>query len=281
MKIGIIGNGFVGSAMVHGFSLTVDDVLIHDVDETKSNSTLKNLVDQTDCIFICLPTPMFENSGIDLSIIDNSLTQIDNLGIDMSEKVIVIKSTVVPGTTRGFSKKFERFNFVFNPEFLTERRARLDFINTARIVLGGDPKDVEKVEKVYKLRFPYTQLIKTDFESAELIKYMANCFFATKIAFMNEMKQICEKSGANWEHAMEGFVSDGRIGNSHLDVPGHDGFLGFGGKCFPKDINAMISRAQALGIDPKVMKAAWEKNLEVREHLDWYDIKGAVTLKDD
>lgn len=281
MKIGIIGNGFVGSAMVHGFSLSVEEVLIYDVDETRSTSTLRNLVEQTDYIFICLPTPMFENSGIDLSIIDNSLKEIDDLGIDMSEKVVVIKSTVVPGTTREFSKKFQRFNFVFNPEFLTERRARLDFINTARIVLGGDLKDVEKIEKVYRVRFPYTQLIKTDFETAELIKYMANCFFATKIAFMNEMKQICEKSDANWEHAMEGFVSDGRIGNSHLDVPGHDGFLGFGGKCFPKDINAMISRAQALGVDPKVMKAAWEKNLEVREHLDWYEIKGAVTVKED
>jgi len=281
MKIGIIGNGFVGSAMVHGFVLHAEEILIYDVDSEKSTSSLKDVVEQTDCIFVCLPTPMFENSGIDLSIIDNCLADIDKLNIDMSEKVIVIKSTVVPGTTREFSRKFERFNFVFNPEFLTERRARLDFINTARIVLGGEAKDVDKVEKIYRVRFPYTQLIKTDFESAELIKYMANCFFATKISFMNEMKQICEKTGANWEHAMEGFITDGRIGNSHLDVPGHDGFLGFGGKCFPKDINAMISRAQALGVDPKVMKAAWEKNLEVREHLDWYEIKGAVTVKED
>ena len=76
---------------------------------------------------------------------------------------------------------------------------------------------------------------------------------------------------------MEGFILDGRIGNSHIDVPGHDGDYGFGGKCFPKDINAIIHKAEELGIDPTVMKAAWKKNLEVRKKLDWYDIEGAVS----
>ena len=172
-------------------------------------------------------------------------------------------------------------NFVFNPEFLTERKARLDFINTSRIVLGSNKQiALDIVEDLYKLRFPYTPIIKTDFGTAQLIKYMANCFFATKVSFMNEMYQVCEKINGDWDKAMEGFITDGRIGNSHIDVPGHDGDMGFGGKCFPKDLNAMIKRAEELGVTPSVMKGAWAKNQEVRSDLDWFDIPGAVSYKD-
>jgi UDPglucose 6-dehydrogenase len=106
---------------------------------------------------------------------------------------------------------------------------------------------------------------------------MANCFFATKVSFMNEMHQICKAIEGDWETAVNGFMSDFRIGNSHIDVPGHDGDFGFGGKCFPKDINAMIKKAEELGVDPTVMKGAWEKNKQVRKNLNWYDIPGAVT----
>jgi len=280
MKIGIIGNGFVGSAIVHGFVLHTSDILIHDKNETKSLNTLREVVDGTNVIFVSLPTPMYESGEADLDIIYNCFEDIKKLNLNCSNKVFVLKSTVVPGTTRDLSIKFPEFNFVFNPEFLTERRARLDFINSARIVIGGPEKSVNLIEELYRIRFPYVKIVKTDFETAELIKYMANCFFATKISFMNEMKQIAEAIGVNWEQAIDGFISDGRIGNSHIDVPGHDGELGFGGKCFPKDINALIKRAEDLGIDPKVMKAAWEKNLEVRKNLDWYSIEGAVTVGD-
>ncbi len=278
-KIGIIGNGFVGSAIVHGFVLHTKDILIHDKNPQKSLNSLEELVLKTDLIFLCLPTPMHENGECDLQIIKSCLEEIRQTNIDCSNKIFVLKSTVVPGTTRDLSELFPQFSFVFNPEFLTERRARLDFINTARVVLGGEEKHTKIVEDLYRVRFPHVKMIKTSFETAELIKYMANCFFATKISFMNEMKQIASKIGADWNDAMNGFVSDGRIGNSHLEVPGHDGQLGFGGKCFPKDINAIIRKAESLGVDPKVMKAAWEKNLEVREILDWYEIEGAVTKK--
>jgi UDPglucose 6-dehydrogenase len=106
---------------------------------------------------------------------------------------------------------------------------------------------------------------------------MANCFFATKVSFMNEMFQFCEAIGGDWDAAVEGFITDGRIGNSHIDVPGHDGDFGYGGKCFPKDINAMIKKSEDLGLDPKMLKASWEKNKEVRKKLDWFDIPGAMT----
>ena len=225
---------------------------------------------------------MFESGECDLSIVNNVVSRyqyfLKSRVNHSKEQVLVIKSTVVPGTVEKLAKKYPNVRFVFNPEFLTERKARLDFINTARIVLGSDSDSAfEIVENLYKLRFPYTKIIKTDFGTAQLIKYMANCFFATKVSFMNEMRQVCDRIGGDWESAVEGFITDGRIGNSHIDVPGHDGDFGFCGKCFPKDLNAMIKRAEDLGINPCVMKGAWEKNSEVRTDLDWYDIPGAVT----
>jgi len=278
MKIGIVGNGFVGSAIIHGFVLHVDDILIYDKDQGRSTHTLHEIAQQSDVVFICVPTPMFETGECDLSIVEEVVDEMCSFGDRNKEMVVVIKSTVVPGTVESLSEKFPNIDFVFNPEFLTERRARLDFINTSRVVLGGTSQiALEKVESLYRIRFPYVKIVKTDFGTAQLIKYMANCFFATKISFMNEMKQICDAIDGNWDEAMDGFISDGRIGNSHIDVPGHDGSLGFGGKCFPKDINAMISKSLELGINPTVMIAAWQKNLEVREDLDWLRIKGAVS----
>jgi UDPglucose 6-dehydrogenase len=281
MKIGIIGNGFVGSAIMHGFVLHAEDIMIYDKDPKRSTHSIKYLVNKSDVIFVCVPTPMFESGECDLSIVESVVEELSHYNC-IKEKVVVIKSTVVPGTTESLAKKYTDMNFVFNPEFLTERKARLDFINTARIVLGSNnPLANDIVEKLYRLRFPYTKIIKTDFGTAQLIKYMANCFFATKVSFMNEMHQICEAINGDWDLALEGFITDGRIGNSHIDVPGHDGDYGFGGKCFPKDLNAMIKRAEELGVSPNVMKGAWEKNKEVRVDLDWYDIPGAVSKKNE
>lgn len=282
MKIGIIGNGFVGSAIMHGFVLHIDDIMIYDKDPRRSTHQLENLAADCEVLFVCVPTPMFESGECDLSIVENVVDEICSCSQRKDDQVIVIKSTVVPGTVESLAEKYPDVDFVFNPEFLTERKARLDFINTSRIVLGSNkPKAIEIVEKLYRVRFPYTKIIKTDFGTAQLIKYMANCFFATKVSFMNEMFQICEAIDGNWDEAMEGFITDGRIGNSHIDVPGHDGDLGFGGKCFPKDLNAMIKRAEAMGLNPSVMKGAWDKNTEVREDLDWYDIPGAVSKNND
>ena len=281
MKIGIVGNGFVGSAIMHGFVLHTDDIMIYDKDPKRSTHDLGELILHSDVVFICVPTPMFASGECDLSIVEGVVDEIITsypITHRRKDQVLVIKSTVVPGTTERLAAKYPDMNFVFNPEFLTERKARLDFINTARIVLGSNnKKSLQKVEDLYRLRFPYTKIIKTDFGTAQLIKYMANCFFATKVSFMNEMYQICKAIDGNWDKALEGFITDGRIGNSHIDVPGHDGDFGFGGKCFPKDLNAMIKRAEELGVSPDVMKGAWEKNKQVRQDLDWYDIPGAVS----
>ena len=160
-------------------------------------------------------------------------------------------------------------NIIFNPEFLTQRSAKYDFINQSRFVLGGEEDYTQQVAELYRWRFGKTiQVIMTNFETAEMIKYMNNCFFATKVSFMNEMKLVAEKCSVDWDTAIEGFVSDGRIGHSHIQVPGPDGKYGFGGECLPKDMKAMIEFSNKLGLDLNTLKGAWGTNLHIRPKED-------------
>jgi len=108
---------------------------------------------------------------------------------------------------------------------------------------------------------------------------MNNCFFALKVSFLNEMRILADKCGVQWETAVDGFVRDGRIGHSHLQVPGPDGKFGFGGSCFPKDLRAIIQFAEENGVDTRTLKAAWETNLEVRPERDWEELKGRSVIK--
>ena len=276
LQVGILGNGFVGSAIVKGFVLHAI-VRIFDVNPQRSTHSFKETVNNSDVIFLSVPTPMKRNSGeIDVEILDSVIDRISRENF-REDNVLVIKSTVVPGTVERYMKDYPNLNIVFSPEFLTERAAHLDFINASRIILGGKKEDVNKVEKAFRVRFPYKRIIKTDVTTAQFIKYMANCFFSTKISFMNEMKQASDAMGADWKEVMEGFIADGRIGNSHLEVPGHDGSKGFGGKCFPKDLNAFICALTRAGVKPIVLQSAWDKNIEVREVHDWLDIEGATS----
>ena len=276
MKIGIVGNGFVGSSVAFGFSPQTGcdaEIKIYDKDESKSTHSLSETL-ESDFIFVSVPTPSNSDGSINLDIVYDCFSEMSMLN-KRKDNVILLRSTVVPGTTRKLKNKFRNLNIVFNPEFLTERSAKFDFINQSRFILGGKQSDVEKVSKLYCDRFGNsTPVIKTNYETAEMIKYMSNCFFATKVSFMNEMYQIAEKVNVDWDDAVSGFVSDGRIGHSHLGVPGHDGKFGFGGSCFPKDIQAMIEFAEMFGIEPTVLKGAWKKNLEVRPEQDWKQLKG-------
>jgi UDPglucose 6-dehydrogenase len=171
---------------------------------------------------------------------------------------------------------------VFNPEFLTERSANFDFISQTRFILGGDKNLTDQVANLYRDRFGKTlSCIQTDLESSELIKYVCNIFFATKISFLNEMKLISDKVGANWEDVIEGFVRDGRVGNSHSSVPGHDGRFGYGGSCFPKDVQALIHFGDSIGIDLPVVQGSWDTNLNVRPEKDWEKLLGRAIMEEE
>ncbi|RPG57165.1 MAG: UDP-glucose/GDP-mannose dehydrogenase family protein [Flavobacteriales bacterium TMED96] len=282
-NIGIIGKGFVGTAVAAGFSPHTGydaKVRIYDVDPAKSTHSLHETVNESEVIFVSVPTPASKDGAIDLSIIHAVLKDISSV-IERDDNIILIRSTIVPGTSLKLQKLYPKLNIVFNPEFLTERSAHFDFINQARVILGGDSNHTEKVAKLYKHRFgAYLPVIQTTYETAELIKYMNNLFFATKVSFLNEMLLVAEKVDADWEMAVEGFILDGRIGHSHVKVPGHDGKRGFGGSCFPKDIQAMINFAKDLDIDMNVLEGAWKTNLQVRPEKDWENLKGRAVSED-
>ena len=274
MKIGIIGNGFVGNSIAFGFSPT-HEIRIHDKDPKRTLNTIEEVL-ECDFIFVAVPTPMNRDGSISLKVVEKALQEISEK--NTKNNIIILKSTMVPGSTNNFIKQFPKLNIVFNPEFLTERTAKLDFLTQARIVLGGSKRLTKRVAKIFEERFMHTYIIETDTITAEMIKYMNNIFFASKVAIMNEMKMMCDAIGANWKQALAGFAADQRIGDSHLNVPGPDGKMGFGGSCFPKDINAFISYANELGVKIPTIEGAWETNLNVRPEQDWKKLRGrAVT----
>ncbi len=282
MKIGIVGKGFVGSAVQFGFSPNTGcdaTVKVYDKDPNKSQDSLEDVMNHSDFIFLSVPTPSNQDGSISLEVVDSALNDINK--INKRENIILLRSTMIPGSTRKFQEKYPKLNLVFNPEFLTERSANFDFINQSRFIVGGEARCTKKVADLYRWRFGDSiPVIESNYETAELIKYMNNCFFATKVSFMNEMKLVSDKCGADWDLAVEGFIRDGRIGHSHLNVPGHDGKFGFGGSCFPKDIQAMIDFGNSLGLSMDTLTGAWETNLKVRPEKDWEKLKGRAVVND-
>ena len=274
MKIGIIGNGFVGNSIAFGFSPT-HEIRIHDKDPKRTLNTIEEVL-ECDFIFVAVPTPMNRDGSISLKVVEKALQEISEK--NTKNNIIILKSTMVPGSTNNFIKQFPKLNIVFNPEFLTERTAKLDFLTQARIILGGSKRLTKRVAKIFEERFMHTYIIETDTITAEMIKYMNNVFFASKVSIMNEMKMMCDAIGANWKQALAGFAADQRIGDSHLNVPGPDGKMGFGGSCFPKDINAFISYANELGVKIPTIEGAWETNLNVRPERDWENLKGRAIV---
>ena len=285
INIGIIGFGFVGSSVAYGFSAQTGfdqaKLRIFDKNPSKSTHTLDEVLGESDFIFLSVPTPSNIDGSINLSILESVIDEINTHGTK-DGCVVLVRSTVIPGTTRRFQEKYKNVTLVFNPEFLTERSAKFDFINQARFILGGEPEDTNKVAELFSIRFgSSTPTIQTNFETAEFIKYMNNCYFATKVSFMNEMKLIADQSGVDWNTAVDGFVRDGRVGHSHLAVPGPDGKCGFGGSCFPKDIQAMMSHARNIGVEPSVLDGAWKTNLNVRPEKDWEKLLGRAIIKEE
>jgi nucleotide sugar dehydrogenase len=281
-KIGIIGRGFVGSAVEYGFSPQTGcdaEVRIYDKDPSKSVHTLEETINESDFIFISVPTPSNHNGSMNVDILYSALSDIQKLN-KKKGNIFLIRSTVTPGTTTWLARHFTKLNLVFNPEFLTERSARFDFINQSRIILGGRKRNTARVADLFRWRFGDSMsIIETNFETSEMIKYMNNCYFATKVSFMNEMKLVADECNVDWDMAVEGFVRDGRIGHSHLAVPGPDGRLGFGGSCFPKDVQAMIHFGDTLGLDMNTLKGTWKTNLLVRPEKDWEQLKGRAVVE--
>jgi len=263
--VGVIGWGFVGQATGLGFASNKKNKVFWYDKFKKSPNTLDEVVEKSDFIFVCVPTPIFDDySGMDMSIVEGVIKEIAPK-VTGTDKILIIKSTSLPGTSKKMAKKFKGINFVMNPEFLTQINANRDFLNPARTVIGADSKDVaDRVVRIYKTILAKDQpYIVTDTTSSELIKYMSNLMLASKVLLANEFYELSKKVGANYIDVQKAVESDPRIG-THLGVPGPDGDMGFGGACFPKDMVGILGLSKKLKLDMSALEAIWEKNLNVR-----------------
>jgi len=254
--IGIIGGGFVGSAIARYYRNKERDVKVYD--KYKESDSIDDVIKQ-DFIFIAVPTP-FEK-GFDRTYIDDAMS---NAAKAEDGKIVIIKSTVIPGTTEDYQKQYPHLNMFFNPEFLTESTADQDFAFPDRQIVGHTEKSFQLAGDVLQLLplTPFNRIVPAT--AAEMIKYFGNNWFSVKVVFANLMFDVCEKLGVDYEVVKESVAADKRIGPSHLDV-WHKGYRGYGGKCLPKDIRAMIEFAEKQGLDPKILKVAEEVNQELTE----------------
>tara|TARA_B100000282_G_scaffold296782_1_gene280043 strand:- start:744 stop:1634 length:891 start_codon:yes stop_codon:yes gene_type:complete len=296
MKIGIIGQGFVGSAIREGLK-NYYDIKAYDIDNAKCYNMQKpesvdEIISHSDIIFVCVPTPMRKDGSCDTRIlkdvINNAYESVkrfslppkhsDFLNMARLKKTFVIKSTVPPGTTKELAKLYPRIDLCFSPEFLTEANSFDDFKNQSRIVIGG--AGAKTVKQMFRKVFPRIPIIVTKSETAEMVKYFTNCFLATKVTFANQMFQICNDSNIDYDKVCEYALYDERIGKSHLAVPGPDGDLGFGGHCFPKDLAALIAFGSTNNGDTNFLKAVQSYNDTCRRIRDWEQMKGRAVSED-
>jgi UDPglucose 6-dehydrogenase len=276
MKIGIVGQGYVGTAIKVGFEPYYELETYDKYDESKTTCDLKQLVWGCEVIFVCVPTPMNEDGSCHTDIVESVIKEIDTYANGL--QIVVIKSTVPPGTTDRLDKKYDGVNVIFNPEFLTEANFVEDFKNQDRIILGGVRRGTNKLRQIYSKVFPTAHIIKTGSKTAEMVKYMTNSYLATKVSFANEIYQICQKIDIDYDKVVEYATLDERLGKTHLSVPGPDGDLGFGGHCLPKDLNALIAFAQNLDLEPIVLETVNWVNDKYRKNRDWEKMKGRAVV---
>ena len=260
MKISIVGFGFVGKALNNAVKR---DVIVQKIDPKLNTSTVDIKDFDPDIIFICVPTPMNEDGSQDISILMEIISDIKSFDIS---SLVVIKSTILPSHIENIEKNIP--DFVYNPEFLREKHADEDFINSKMIIFGGKTKSSVELSHFYSsfLECKNKEYTFTAPVSASFIKYMLNSFLATKVIFFNEFHNLFNASSAreSWDSFIKIISKDQRIGSSHMNVPGHDGRFGFGGACLPKDANAIVKYAESLGIDLGVLSSAIKINNNIR-----------------
>jgi UDPglucose 6-dehydrogenase len=266
MKVGIIGNGFVGNAIYQNLKDKVENLFVFDIDKTKSISSYDETIN-SDIIFVCLPTPMKDKMGgeCNLTYVEEFF---DSLPSNLSG-IFVIKSTVPIGTTKKLSNKRNDLRIIHNPEFLTARNSVEDFNSADRNIIGGDASLTKKLEDFYLNYFPHIQNILVTSEESESIKYFSNTYLSLKVAYFNLMYDLCEKIGMSFENVRNGVSLDKRIGTSHTFVPGVDGDRGFGGTCFPKDLNALKYTLEENELNSSILSEIWKYNMQIRNVIDW------------
>jgi len=277
---GVIGLGFVGSAIKNTLEKKIS-VETFDIKIKSTCKSLKDIANQCEIIFLCLPTPMNEDGSCNFTILEDIVSNINDLQKGKkNKKYIVIKSTIPVGTSSFLQSRYSDINIIFNPEFLTEANSYEDFANQDRIILGGEKNDTKLLKNFYRIFFPNIPIILTTFETAELAKYVTNTFLATKVSFANEIFDFCQKVSVEYSELIEIACHDSRLSNSHWQVPGPDGKRGYGGACFPKDIASLINQLEQKDIKSYILNASFDRNNEVdRTNKDWKNLKGRSVVK--
>lgn len=248
-SIGIVGVGMVGTPLSRFFEEVRKfrrghDIFLYDIDPRKG---FGDDVKRADIIFISVPTPRSENGAASLGAVESAV------GAITGSKIIVIKSTVPPGTTEKLQTRFPQHKFLFNPEFLREANAWENTVRPDRQLVGWTEKSRDAAQDVLAL-LPEAPLsapssaLDLRATEAELVKYAANMFLTRKVTFANAIYDIAARLAVDYEKVMAGIASDSRIGPSHLEVR-HGGYRGYGGYCFVKDTDGLIAHAKEIGLE--------------------------------
>lgn len=282
LRLGIVGHGFVGSAVEYAFTHPKVDIMAVD---PKYGTTVDDLLEwEADCVFVCAPTPMGNNHVVDASIVEDAVAKL----VLSTNALVVVKSTVTPdviGKMLSGMPDFSQELFVYNPEFLTEKSAKEDFVDADFHVFGGHEKATSRLKEIYEefslcsSREVYTMTAK----EASFVKYGVNTFLSTKVTFFNELYDLVTANDCNYNVVTRALGADSRIGVGHTRVPGHDGKRGFGGACFPKDIAAFTKFSETHVYDMRLMKEVMNINNQYRKRYEKCDREKVnnVTFGDD
>ena len=246
MKIGIVGLGHVGTAMHNLFK----DAVIYD---KYKNIGSMNEINKCDAAFVCVPTPMKEDGSCDTTAVDEVLNWCES-------KVIILRSTVRVGYTREMTEKLHK-KIVFQPEYYGETVAHpfADLSDRTWLSFGGTQEAIDLAIDAYKTVInSNVRIYQAPSDEVELAKYMENAFLATKVIFINEMYDICEKLGLNYNQVREIWIADSRIGTSHTFI--YKDKRGYDGSCLPKDISELHTLEKENGLDDTLINAVIEKN---------------------
>ncbi len=266
-KIGIAGLGVVGAAVEAGFLKRGFFVTGYDKFKNGGVGSFQDLVSNSEVIFLCLPTLFSEEMK---EYDKTSIFEVcEGLAAAKFKGLVVLKSTVEPGTTDGLSKKHPELEFAHNPEFLTARSAQRDFDEQSHIVCGRaescSDRLFEKLVATYKKHWAGSHFSLCKAKESESMKIMVNSFYACKVMLFNEYHNLCEKSNIDFLRVRDMMLQNGWINLQHTMVPGPDGQFGFGGACFPKDTSALLEYSRRIGGLHGLLQAAVEENKSVRK----------------
>lgn len=282
MEIGIIGYGTIGKCVSDAFR---EKCRLHVYDPAKPKNSdefedsVEAVWERSQFVFICVPTPQRVRPGeyggpFDGSAVDCCMESLGSQAGNPAKRVI-LTSTTLPSRVAKYQEEWPHLCLVVCPEFGRQETARDDYLNPRFRILGGDENDAKAVQDLFT-GFSACSPCPVGFcdaVGAALIKYMNNAFLATKVSVLNQFHELWQKSGCatDWMKLMEAWHLDERLGNSHYQVPGPDGDRGWGGKCYPKDVNALLREAEDMEVELSILKQMWNYNLSIRKNIDWVD----------